>query len=90
MNILNTKNDYLNLLESNKDEAKIELQRLLDNRFHWFDKAVLNADVEVDETHRIIGEADERILQEYKEDMNSRLFMLGFSVEEVEGIINEG
>jgi hypothetical protein len=89
MNILNTKEDYLNLLQINKNEAKIELQNLLDNRFHWFDVAVLEADEEVDTTHRIIGETDERILQEYKEDSNSRLFMLGFTVEEVERLINE-
>jgi hypothetical protein len=50
---------------------------------------VLEADEEVDTTHRIIGETDERILQEYKEDSNSRLFMLGFTVEEVERLINE-
>ena len=89
MNILNTKEDYLNLLQINKNEAKIELQNLLTNRFHWFDVAVLESDIEVDSTHRIIGESDERILQEYREDSNSRLFMLGFTVEEVERLINE-
>lgn len=89
MNILNTKEDYLNLFLADKESGKAELRNLLTNRFHWFDVEILESDIEVDSTHRIIGDDSERILQEYKEDSNSRLFMLGFTVEEVERLINE-
>jgi len=89
MYILNTKQDYLNCLELNPSDTKSRLQNLLDNRFNWFDVAVLaTADnAVIDATHRIIG-SDELLYQEYKEDSNALMFGLGFTVEEIEGLIN--
>ena len=84
----NSKQDYLNCLtiDTLKEATKAELQKLIDNRFNWFDVSVL-ADDETglnDDTHRVIN----GMQQELKEDPTSTIFRLGFTVQEVEGLIN--
>lgn len=91
--ILNTKQDYLNCLAMYPQEGKKQLQLLLTSRFAWFNTQVLltnDTSLIQDETHRLIENEDEFIYQEYIEDTNSKLFKIGFTVTEVEGLINEG
>lgn len=90
--ILNTKQDYLNYLTINPKKAKEELQILLNLRYTWANTQILLSKdgVVEDDTHRIIENDDEYLLQEYVEDTNSKLFRIGFTVEEVEDLINEG
>ena len=89
--ILNTKQDYLNYLTINPQKAKEELQQLLDLRFTWANVQVLLSKDGVieDETHRIIENDGEYLYQKSIEDVNGKLFRIGFSVEEVEDLINE-
>lgn len=85
---LNTKQDYLNCLTMFPEETKKALQTLLDNRFNWFDVAIIEEDVtELAVNQRIIETDGEKMLQEEKEDPNARIFLLGFTVEEVEELI---
>ncbi|DAB04733.1 TPA: hypothetical protein CPT89_00985 [Candidatus Gastranaerophilales bacterium HUM_11] len=88
---LNSKQDYLNCLQDYPAETKAALKQLLNNRFMWFDTAILDESQEgiTDETHRVIESDDVKIQQELKEDSNARLFRLGFTVAEVEGLAND-
>ena len=87
---LNSKQDYVNCLELFPTETKAELQRILDDRFVWVDTAILNGTAGVvDSTHRVIESDDGLIQQELKEDTNAKLFRLGFTVSEVEEILND-
>jgi len=92
--ILNTKQDYLNYLAMDSQAGKAELQILLDSRYSWTNTMVLTSSdptgLVIDETHRIVGEGDEFYYQEYLEDVHTKLFMIGFTVAEVEELINEG
>ena len=92
---INTRQDVENLLESNPEDTKAYLRRILDDRLIWVNVSELMADdpgVE-DETHRVIdsagepGEAAVRFQQERVEDPNAWMFRLGFSVAEVTGLI---
>lgn len=85
----NTKQDYLTYLTVNPVETKKALQILLDTRFIWQTTAILaaNAAGVSDSTHRVIGEEPERMQQEWVEDPNAQIFRLGFTVTEVEGLI---
>lgn len=90
--ILNTKQDYINYLEINPIAAKQELQQLLDSRYAWFNTRIMDEkDLSLveNETHRFIEEDDGFLYQEYLEDSNSKLFMIGFTVAKVEELINE-
>ena len=86
---LNTKQDYLNYLTVDSEETKKALQLLLDTRFIWKTTAILaaNAAGVNDSTHRVSGEEPERMQQEWVEDPNAKIFRLGFTVTEVEGLI---
>lgn len=87
---LNSKQDYVNCLELFPTETKAELQRLLDDRFVWVDTAILDGTTgTMDSTHRVIESEDGLIQQELKEDTNAKLFRLGFTVSEVEEILND-
>nr|DAX39339.1 MAG TPA: hypothetical protein [Caudoviricetes sp.] len=88
---LNSKQDYLNCLQDYPAETKAALKQLLNNRFMWFDTAILDESQEgiTDETHRVIESDDVKIQQELKEDSNARLFRLGFTVAEVEELAND-
>lgn len=87
--VLNSKQDYFNCLPAYPNETKEALKALLDNRFSWFDVAVLADGVSgiTDSTHRVIGDS-EKIQQELREDENALIFKLGFTVQEVEGLLN--
>ncbi len=92
--MLQTKQDYLNCLAMNPQEGKKELQILLQSRFSWTNTQVLEsadtAGLVIDDTHRIIGsEDDEFYYQEYIEDSTAKLFRIGFTVNEVEELLNE-
>lgn len=81
----NTKQDYLNCLaiEELKEATKKELQKLIDNRFSWFDVAVIDGVGIEDETHRVV----EDMQQELREDPNARIFQIGFTVQEIEELL---
>ena len=89
--IFNTKQDFFNYLTIKPETVKKALQTLIDTRFIWKTTAILDDSDEgvSDDTHRVIGEDDERMQQELIEDSNARLFLLGFTVEEAEGVIND-
>lgn len=90
--ILNTKQDYVNYLNINPVAGKQELQLLLSSRFAWFNTRVMDekdTSLVEDETHRFIEDEDGYLYQEYLEDSNSKLFKIGFTVAEVEELINE-
>lgn len=89
--ILNTKQDYLNYLIQSPKEAKEELQQLLNLRYVWSDiQILLSKDGFIeDDTHRIIENDGEYLYQKYIEDKNAKLFRIGFTVKEVEDLINE-
>ena len=91
---LNTKEDYYYVKNNFNDEYwKPQWQLLLDSRFDWFFVKKLEDKEEgvEDDTHKIIEEnnmgEEENITYsqyEYKENPNAKIFMLGFTVEEVE------
>lgn len=88
---LNSKQDYLNCLADFPTETKAALRQLLDNRFAWFDTAILDENQEgvSDETHRVVTNDGIRMQQVLKEDTTSILFRLGFTVAEAEGLAND-
>lgn len=87
--IFNTKNDFFNYLTVAPEETRKELQLLLDNRMIWKTTAILDDSEagQTDDTHRVIGE-QEKIQQELIEDSNARIFQLGFTVAEVEELLD--
>ena len=88
--IFNTQQDYFNYLTLHPEETKKELQKLLDTRFVWQTTAILAEGVEglTDDTHRVVGEGPERMQQQLVEDPNAKIFVLGFTVEQIEEILN--
>ena len=88
---LNTKQDYFNCLEKFPAETKAELNRLLTDRFVWVTIAVLDTDQEgmTDDTHRVVGEDDERLQQVLIENERAELFRRGFTVKETEELLND-
>lgn len=95
---LNSKQDYLNMLEIDKPETIKRLQSLLDNRFTWIqgEELMANENGIEDDTHKImVFEYNttsgfityQRYQYELKEDKYSHLFLLGFNVEEVKTLL---
>lgn len=96
---LATKMDYINSLAMYPEQTKKALKTLLASRFKWEVTGELSSREEgkEDATHRVIsqeqtdeitGDKVEVFSQlEEVEDPNARLFMLGFSVEEAQGLI---
>lgn len=86
---LNTKQDYLNCLQDFPQETKHRLQALLDDRFRWTQTGILLSANEglTDEIHEVVSLEDEHFQLEFVEDTNARIFLLGFSVEEVEELL---
>lgn len=92
-----TKQDYLNGLEMYPAEARAALRQLLADRFVWKEAGELAEGEEgkIDSTHIVStreGSAGPglpvRIQMELVEDANARLFRLGFTVEELEGLLS--
>ncbi|SPU27789.1 Uncharacterised protein [Candidatus Bartonella washoeensis] len=100
---LNSKQDYLNMLDFDKAETVRRLENLLKTRFHWVRGKELGENEEgiEDETHSVhvvmemadfdtdIDLRAKRIQYELQESKSSHLFRLGFTVEEVEQLIKE-
>ncbi|WP_345115648.1 hypothetical protein [Bartonella jaculi] len=99
---LNTKQDYLNMLAYDRVETLRRLEQLLETRFYWVPIKELGEREEgiEDERHKVFvtqempvdleGEFIEKRYQyELQESEYAPLFRLGFSVEEVEGLIQE-
>lgn len=99
---LNTKQDYLNMLEFDKAETLRRLEGLLSTRFYWFFVKELGEGEEgiEDDRHRICVETEipvdldgpsveKRYQYELQESEYAPLFQLGFCVEEVEQLIKE-
>lgn len=93
---LNSKQDYLYLKENTSKEYYVPFfQELLDSRFGWyFEKYIEKEEGIEDDTHKIVeennmGESEETIYAQYvwKENENAKIFRIGFTVEEVEEII---
>lgn len=94
---LNTKEDYLYVREHfSREQWEPVFQALLDARMAWLNVGQLNSEAEgiTDDTHKVVvvGGEDGMPVQyyqyEYKEDPNCRLFRLGFTVEEVQQLLN--
>ena len=82
---MNTKQDFINM--KNTPKGKRLLKALIDNRFYWKDICVTNNPI-IDDTHRIIEDEDGFLIQqEYVENPNCELFLLGFTVEEANELI---
>jgi hypothetical protein len=93
----NTKEDFIYIREHfPREQWAPQFQALLDARMAWLNVSQLASEVEgiTDDTHKVVtvgGEKDGTPVQyyqyEYREDKNCRLFQLGFTVEEVEGLL---
>ncbi|WP_409361552.1 hypothetical protein ACRPOS_000815 [Bartonella heixiaziensis] len=99
---LNTKQDYLNMLEFDKVETVRRLGQLLETRFYWVAIKELGEGEEwiEDDTHRVCMVTEmpfdlngdfvaKRTQYELQESEYAPLFQLGFRVEEVEQLIKE-
>lgn len=97
---LNTKQDYLNMLEIDKKETVRRLKELLDSRYIWIENKELEDGEEgiEDETHQVreypIPQegghvAYKKFQYELKESEYATIFRLGFNVEEVEQLVRD-
>lgn len=86
---LNTKQDYLNCMTDYPAETKAALQELLNNRFIWQTTAIIEDEGLTDDTHRVVDYGDEKEQQELIEDDTATIFRLGFTVKEVEEMLND-
>jgi len=93
-NHLNTKQDFLNLLDDYPDETRAALQTLIDEKNQWLNTGLLGSDDKgiTDGSHKVVevenaAEEIERYQYEFKEDPNAKIFQLGFTVEEVQKLL---
>ncbi|UNE54996.1 hypothetical protein [Bartonella machadoae] len=100
---LNSKEDYLNMLDYDKAETVRRLEQLLETRFYWVPIKELGEGEEgiEDEGHSIhvvmemtsldanATPVEKRYQYELQESEYAPLFQLGFGVEEVEQLIRE-
>lgn len=92
---LNTRKDYLYVKENfPREQWEGDFQALLDSCKDWFYVGTLkSAKAGVnDDTHMVVDETLEDGTTSYsqyelKENPNARIFQLGFTVEEVEGLL---
>ena len=83
----NTKQDVLNAIELFPDETRAYCQTLLDTRKLWVQVEYTTPGVE-DETHYTrTDEAGNTYQMEYCDDPNGDIPRLGFTVEELEGLL---
>ena len=89
---LNTKEDY-EFVRKNfpKEDWQKDFQYLLDTRMDWFNVGALEEGEHgvVDDTHRVVTDeqTEEKYQYEYKEDPNCRLETLGYTIDEVNKIL---
>jgi hypothetical protein len=94
---LNTKADYEYVrTKFSEEQWGPAWQALQDSRFVWETTGIvaLEKDGKTDDTHRTIAAQDEDgkaefHQQELTEDKNARLFRLGFTVEDVEKVLEQ-
>lgn len=86
---LNTKQDYLNCMTDYPTETKAALQELLNNRFIWQTTAIIEDEGLTDDTHRVVDYGEGKEQQELIEDDTATIFRLGFTVKEVEEMLND-
>lgn len=92
----NSKKDVELCLKMWPEMTKDFLQRLRDNRETWLidHKMSLDEDGVEDDTHKVTeiydenDNLDEKYQMVWDEDPNARLFRLGYTVEEVDNILN--
>ena len=88
---LNSKDDYLYIRDNYpRDQWLPKFQELLDSRSAWFNMGEVVGDGITDSTHKVIeiGSLDAKKYQyELVDNPDCMLYKLGFSVEEVEGLI---
>jgi len=85
---LNSKQDVMNALELFPEQTKAYIQSLLDTRKLWVQVEYTAPGVE-DETHYLrTDEAGNTYQMEYRDDPNGEIQRLGFTVEELEAIVN--
>ena len=93
---LNSKQDYQYVLENfDKQQWKPSFQSLLDNRFCWYFERYLKDDETIEQTENIQinqpqkDDVDQkRSLYIKRENPNAKIFQLGFTVDEVQQILN--
>ncbi len=87
---INTKQDCMNLLSVYPDKIKEYLSRLVNDRFIWRNTGDLPSGVAgiQDDTHKVVAAGSSFMQYEKIEDCNCKLYRIGFSLEEAEGIIN--
>ena len=84
----NTKQDIMNALTLFPAETKSYIQTLLDTRKLWVQIEYTSPGVE-DETHYVRTDESGNFYQmEYRDDPNGDIPRLGFTVEELEAIVN--
>ena len=86
---LNCKQDFYNLIGDYPAETRAYLQSLMGGRFSWVTiKTLAEGEAgETSETLRVIDQdlpdgGQERLQQELREDPNTRFFLVGWTVEE--------
>ena len=90
---LNSKADYLFIKNTfPREKWETTFKASLDERLQWFNVGKITDTGLTDSTHKVItndmnGETV-KYQYELREDQNCSLYRLGFTVEEVEGIIN--
>lgn len=91
---LNTKEDY-EFVRANfpKEEWESDFKALLNERYEWFNLGEIEGEGVTDDTHKVVEDKQDdgtitRYQYEYKENENARIYRLGYTVEEVESILN--
>lgn len=91
---LNTKEDY-EFVRANfpKEQWASDFKALLNERYEWFNLGEIEGEGVTDDTHKVVEDKrdDETVVRyqyEYKENENARIYRLGYTVEEVENILN--
>lgn len=91
---LNSKQDYLYVKDNFPKQQWVDkFQSLLDERLAWFNLGEIADDGITDETHKVVeNEIDGAFVKyqyELKENPGSTLYRIGFTVDEVNKILNE-
>lgn len=91
---LNTKEDY-EYVRANfpREQWEPDFKALLNERYEWFNLGEIEDEGVTDDTHKVVEDKrdDETVVRyqyEYKENENARIYRLGYTVEEVETILN--
>lgn len=88
---LNSKDDYLFIKENYpREQWEPYFRALLKERFGWFYVGLADGGGIADDTHNIeIMEDGSKLQYEYRENQQSMIFSLGFTVSDIETILQE-